>query len=422
MNATPVNPAAGNAIQSAPQTGKSADAGTPDVPFSQVLSSEIAQNRKSDAPQGGRSADAKADPAAQPPGPAEGKADGKADSKADTTRSARPDEKITADPGKDKQDAALTEIPMVAPEILPGLPISPDALKPVAVAASAQRDIAQDAAPDAALDRSATAVAAPGAPDVAVQNARKGRAIPLTQTTQQAAQHDARQAGSERDTPKLDPRLSGSNEATPAAPAPRTAPADAAAAFQGQLAAVRHTDATKTGEVRSDLAGNPALRVAPHAPIDTQLAPVDALASRLAPSVGTTAWSHALGEKLVWMASGAQQTASLTLNPPNLGPLQIVVHVTNDQATASFFSAQPEVRQALEAAFPRLRDMMNDAGIQLGQTTVSADTPQQNSTPERQAQRIALPFSGIDRATPDALQAVQAPIRQSGRGLVDTFA
>lgn len=415
MNATPVNPAAGNAAQSAPQTGKSADAGTPDVPFSQVLSSEIAQNRKSDAPQGGRSADAKSDPAAQSPGPAEDKAD----SKADATPSARPDEKITSDPGKDKQDVDLTEIPMVAPELLPGLPISADALKPVVVAASAQRDTAQDAAPDAALNQSATAVAAPGAP---VQNARKGRAIPLTQTTQQAAQHDARQAGSERGTPKLDPRLSGSKEATAAAPAPRTAPADAAAAFQGQLAAVRHADATKTGEVRSDLAGNPALRVAPHAPIDTQLAPVDALASRLAPSVGTTAWSHALGEKLVWMASGAQQTASLTLNPPNLGPLQIVVHVTNDQATASFFSAQPEVRQALEAAFPRLRDMMNDAGIQLGQATVSADTPQQNSTPERQAQRIALPFSGIDHATPDILQAVQAPIRQSGRGLVDTFA
>ncbi|MBS0312079.1 MAG: hypothetical protein JSR88_12155, partial [Proteobacteria bacterium] len=50
MNATPMNPTSGNAVQPAPQAGKSADAGTPDVPFSQVLSSEIAQTRKNDAP------------------------------------------------------------------------------------------------------------------------------------------------------------------------------------------------------------------------------------------------------------------------------------------------------------------------------------------------------------------------------------
>jgi flagellar hook-length control protein FliK len=122
------------------------------------------------------------------------------------------------------------------------------------------------------------------------------------------------------------------------------------------------------------------------------------------------------------MASGTQQTASLTLNPPNLGPLQIVVNVTNDQATASFFSAQPEVRHALEAAFPRLREMMNDAGIQLGQATVSADTPQQNDTPDRQAQRIAPAFLGTDPAAPASQSLAQAPIRQAGRGLVDTFA
>ena len=45
------------------------------------------------------------------------------------------------------------------------------------------------------------------------------------------------------------------------------------------------------------------------------------------------------------MTAGALQTASLTLNPPNLGPLQVVLNVTHDQATASFFAAQPEVRQ-----------------------------------------------------------------------------
>lgn len=413
MNAAPMNPASGNAAQPALQAGKSAEAGTPDVPFSQVLSSEITQNRKSDAPQGGSSADAKPDPAARPAGSAEGRND----SKADSSQPTKAGEKAADDP--DKRDAALTENAPVAPETLLGLPINPDAFKAATVSAGAQADATPDAAPEA--DRDTIDVATLGAPGVSPQDARKGRASQLTQTAQQATQHDARQARSEHGAQQLDPRLPA-KEALPAASATRIAPADAAAAFQGQLAAARHADATKTGEVRSDLASNPAMRVASHALIDTQFAPVDASSSRLAPSVGTAAWGQALGEKLVWMASGTQQTASLTLNPPNLGPLQIVVHVTNDQATASFFSAQPEVRQALEAAFPRLRDMMNDAGIQLGQATVSADTPQQNSTPDRQAQRITLPFSSADPSSSAALQAVQAPAHRSGRGLVDTFA
>lgn len=415
MNATPMNPTSGNAVQPAPQAGKSADAGTPDVPFSQVLSSEIAQSRKSDAPQESSHADAKPDPAASRPA-------GSAEGKTDSAQTAKAGEKTERDHDK-KGETEAAEAATVAPETLLGLPLSPDVFKPTVVPVGTKAAAAEDAVPETASDRGAAAVPALGTPGVSAQDARKGRAIPLTQTVQQAAQHDARQAGSERGTQKLDPRLTGQEDIHAAAGAARaTAPADAAAAFQGQLAAARHADAVKTGDMLPDVVSNPALRTTPHASVDTQLAPADASSSRLAPSVGTAAWGQALGEKLVWMASGTQQTASLTLNPPNLGPLQIVVHVTNDQATASFFSAQPEVRQALESAFPRLREMMNDAGIQLGQATVSADTPQQNSTPDRQPQRIALPFSGADHAASAGLQAVQTPIRQSGRGLVDTFA
>lgn len=414
MNATPMNPTSGNAVQPAPQAGKSADAGTPDVPFSQVLSSEIAQTRKSDAAQESGHADAKPDPSASRPA-------GSAEGKTGSTQAAKAGEKTERDHDK-KGETDAAEAATVAPETLLGLPIGPDAFKPTMVPVGTKA-ATESAVPETASDRSAAAGPALGASGVSAQDARKGRAIPLTQTVQQAAQHDARQAGNERGTQKLDPRLAGQEDMHAAAGAARTAaPADAAAAFQGQLAAARHADAVKTGDIPSDLVGNPALRTTPHASVDTQLAPADASSSRLAPSVGTAAWGQALGDKLVWMASGSQQTASLTLNPPNLGPLQIVVHVTNDQATASFFSAQPEVRQALEAAFPRLREMMSDAGIQLGQATVSADTPQQNSTPDRQPQRIALPFSGADHAASAGLQAVQTPIRQSGRGLVDTFA
>lgn len=150
-------------------------------------------------------------------------------------------------------------------------------------------------------------------------------------------------------------------------------------------------------------------------------APLQA-SERLSPAVGSSAWSQALGDRVVWMATGGQQSASLTLNPPDLGPMQVVVNVSNDQATASFFAAQPEVRQALEAALPRLREMMQDAGIQLGQATVSADTPHQQDMQDRGAQQRTTPFTGGDGNTTAEQTAVLTQPVRTGRGLVDTFA
>jgi flagellar hook-length control protein FliK len=191
-----------------------------------------------------------------------------------------------------------------------------------------------------------------------------------------------------------------------------------AAAFTGQPAALRQTDILSTGERMPEWLGQPLASGTPQSLLDT-VAALDTTTSKLAPTVGSTAWSQALGDKVVWMAAGAQQTASLTLNPPNLGPLQVVLNVSNDQATASFFAAQPEVRQALEAALPKLREMMNEAGIQLGHTSVSAETPQQNPQSGRETQRAAQPFGEAEDRSGGV--AVLLPSRQ-GRGLVDTFA
>lgn len=144
---------------------------------------------------------------------------------------------------------------------------------------------------------------------------------------------------------------------------------------------------------------------------------------KLAPPVGSPAWDQALGQKVVWMVAGEQQSASLTLNPPDLGPLQVVLNVSNSQANATFISAQPEVRQALEAAMPKLREMLGEAGIQLGQSSVNAGTPNQqgnfadqHSPSGRHDGRSA---GGGDTASPAATRVVPAAVRQ---GLVDTFA
>lgn len=143
---------------------------------------------------------------------------------------------------------------------------------------------------------------------------------------------------------------------------------------------------------------------------------------KLTPPVGTPAWDQALGQKVVWMSAGAQQSASLTLNPPDLGPLQVVVHVSNDQASATFISAHPDVRHALEAALPKLREMMGDAGIQLGQSTVSAGNPNQQDTQGGSSRHASSGLGDTSGTSDSAIQSGQIQIRTTGLGMVDTFA
>lgn len=146
----------------------------------------------------------------------------------------------------------------------------------------------------------------------------------------------------------------------------------------------------------------------------------DPAADRIAPRVATQAWDQAVGQKVVWMARNEQQSASLSLNPPELGPLQVVIRVSESMATANFVSAHPEVRQALEASLPRLREMLAEAGIQLGQTHVGADTSGEYGAQAQQQMPKSYPN------TVETSYALQPDIPQSARvvrrGLVDTFA
>lgn len=139
---------------------------------------------------------------------------------------------------------------------------------------------------------------------------------------------------------------------------------------------------------------------------------------QLAPTVATSDWNQALGQQVVWMANDDIQSASLNLNPPELGPLRIILKISNNQVNASFVAAQPEVRQALEDAMPRLREMLGDAGIQLGQANVSAETSQnQNSGNELMKERNW--GAQANDSTDVSVNIEGAPIIR--RGLVDTF-
>ncbi|KRB93324.1 flagellar hook-length control protein FliK [Noviherbaspirillum sp. Root189] len=147
-------------------------------------------------------------------------------------------------------------------------------------------------------------------------------------------------------------------------------------------------------------------------------------AAKLTPAVGSPGWDQALSQKVVWMVAGEQQSASLTLNPPDLGPLQVVLSVSNSHANATFTAAQPEVRQALEAAMPKLREMLGEAGIQLGQATVNSGSANQQGAQDQQASHARREIDNGNSSngrSDEPIRVGRVAPTSSGQGMVDTF-
>lgn len=148
----------------------------------------------------------------------------------------------------------------------------------------------------------------------------------------------------------------------------------------------------------------------------------------LAPHVGTADWTDALSQKVVFLSNAHQQSAELTLNPPDLGPLQVVLRVADNHAHALFVSQHAQVRDAVEAALPKLREAMEAGGLGLGSASVSdggfasqQQNPQQTFAGGQSSRRGNGGSSAVD-APADAAQSAPAAASVSRAGLVDTFA
>lgn len=201
----------------------------------------------------------------------------------------------------------------------------------------------------------------------------------------------------------------------------------------GQQPAVEsQTDIVKQLELTASQPAAPAAVAQMHAPdVHAALSSNMAKASRTGENmqaintpVGNHGWADEFSQKISWISTQQNQVAELHLNPPDLGPLNVVLKVSDNQATALFTSPHGAVREAVESALPRLREALADNGITLGNATVSDQPPRErdaegfrgqgNSSNQRDA-------GTAEAGSPAAASAQQNVVRHHD-GMVDTFA
>lgn len=143
--------------------------------------------------------------------------------------------------------------------------------------------------------------------------------------------------------------------------------------------------------------------------------------------LGSSVWANEFSQMITWVSTKQSQTAELQLNPPDLGPLNVVLKISDNQLTAQFISPHSSVRDAVENSLPKLRDVLADNNIMLGNTTVSDQAPHdrsawefmdQNSNPEGQRK------TSIRAIEPDKTSLPTTPIvpARRNKGILDTFA
>ena len=133
-------------------------------------------------------------------------------------------------------------------------------------------------------------------------------------------------------------------------------------------------------------------------------------------------WANELGDRLAWVANNRFGAATLQVNPPQLGPIEVRILMSGDQATVSFAAVQPQTREAIQQALPVLATSFASQGLSLGQASVGRD-----HLPQQGGQGGSTGSSGGQSGlTATAVGSVESsagsnPTR-GGNGLVDTFA
>ncbi|MFT4711906.1 MAG: flagellar hook-length control protein FliK [Candidatus Azotimanducaceae bacterium] len=86
--------------------------------------------------------------------------------------------------------------------------------------------------------------------------------------------------------------------------------------------------------------------------------------------VGDNGFQEGIAQRVMMLISQRNTMARIHINPADLGPVEVRLNVNHDQASVQFLSHSSQVRDALEQSIPRLRDMLEAAGLELADSHV----------------------------------------------------
>lgn len=113
-------------------------------------------------------------------------------------------------------------------------------------------------------------------------------------------------------------------------------------------------------------------------------------------------FSEAVKDKVMLMISQKLQQFDITLDPPELGNMQVRVNLQGEQATVNFVVQNQQAKEALDQNMYKLRDMLAEQGVDVGDANVEQQSNQSDNKETAGSQHRQ-----IETNTADASDAVE---------------
>ena len=131
-----------------------------------------------------------------------------------------------------------------------------------------------------------------------------------------------------------------------------------------------------------------------------------------------------LNEKIRWMVNARNTMAEIRLDPPELGSMQVRVNVSGDAASVSFVVQSQQAKDALADAMPRLKEMLAEQGLELGDAEVRKDNSSQSG---ESGQQLAGSGNGQQNGDEmsdgaDDTHVVEQAVTRQAKGGIDYYA
>ena len=138
----------------------------------------------------------------------------------------------------------------------------------------------------------------------------------------------------------------------------------------------------------------------------------------LSTPVSDPAWNGEFASRIGVMVKNGLPEASLQLSPAELGRLDIKISTDGDQAKVLFTVQNMAAREAIEQAMPRLREMLEQGGMQLAHSEVA-----DQSQSRQQAEDLINTFAGESIAESEEASSEMSsmPLTETSDAMVDYY-
>lgn len=103
-------------------------------------------------------------------------------------------------------------------------------------------------------------------------------------------------------------------------------------------------------------------------------------------------WGQDFNQRVQWMLNQAVSGAEIRLNPQHMGPIEVRVLMQNDQATIAFSAQHGATREAIDAALPKLRELLSEQNVNV----VDVDVSQHSFADQRDQQALKNQQDGME--------------------------